>query len=28
LRQTNFRVDPGLLERLLAADARRKKGHE
>jgi predicted nucleic acid-binding protein len=25
LRQTNFRVDPGLLDRLLAADARRRK---
>lgn len=24
LRQTNFRVDPGLLDRLLAADARRR----
>lgn len=25
LRQTNFRVDPGLLDRLLAADARRRE---
>lgn len=26
LRQTNFRVHPGLLDGLLAADRRRKKG--